>query len=86
MCIFALQSYLLLLTFKSRSTVPHLYEAVVQISKGFLLEWLSFMRLVQLSDLVAVEEALWMPSFHHTDLSACREVCTTLCSTMPLGL
>lgn len=56
MCTLALQRYLLLLTFKPRSTVPHLYKAVVQISKGILLEWTSFTWLVQLSDLVSVAD------------------------------
>jgi len=31
------------------------------------------MKLVQLSGLVSVEEALWVPSFHCADLPACRE-------------
>lgn len=47
MCILVLQRYLLLLTFKSRSRVPHLYKAAVQISKAVILEWISFMWLVQ---------------------------------------
>lgn len=36
------------------------------------------MKLLKLSDLVSVEEALWVPSVHCTDLPACRGVYTPL--------
>lgn len=36
------------------------------------------MKLLKFSDLVFVEEALWVPSIHCTDLPVCRGVYTLL--------